>query len=232
MMEENKLTGWARFWGVIVNPVPTFKAIGEDPRILLPALVIIAINVLLAWLIIPETIAYTETLLESSGQAMSGEALNAALTGTKVSIIVGSALMPPLIWLVQAALLAVVKQFTVGEATFKQLYAVSFFAWLPPFLGSAIKSVLVKMVGFDSAMAVQTSLALFLPSSIKSGFWLVLLSKVDFFVLWGLVLLSLGGATVMKKEPWKTGIYVFAAWLICAAVVAFLSSKFASVPGM
>jgi hypothetical protein len=64
-MEENKLTLGERFWGIFANPVPTFKAIGEDPRILVPALVVIAINVLIGWLVIPETIAYTESILES-----------------------------------------------------------------------------------------------------------------------------------------------------------------------
>ncbi len=231
-MEENKLTMGERFWGIFVNPVPTFKAIGEDPRILVPALVVIAINVLLGWLVIPETIAYTESILESSGQAMTREALDMAITGTKISLIVGSALLPPLIWLVQAVLLAVVKQFTVGEATFKQFYAVAFFAWLPPFLGGLIKSILIKFIGFDGAMAVQTSLALFLPSSIDSGFWFVFLSRMDLFGLWGLVLLSLGGAAVMKRDPWKTGIYVFSAWLIYVIVVAYLSARFATVPEM
>ena len=106
------------------------------------------------------------------------------------------------------------------------------FAWLPPFLGGLIKSILIKFIGFDGAMAVQTSLALFLPSSIDSGFWFVFLSRMDLFGLWGLVLLSLGGATVMKRDPWKTGIYVFSAWLIYVIVVAYLSARFANVPGM
>ena len=231
-MEDKQLTIWERFWGVIVKPVPTFQAIGENPRILVPALVIIAINVLLAVLIIPESIAFTESIWESTGQTMSPAEYNAAITWTKAGIIMAAALIPPLVWLVQTVLLALVKQFTVGEATFKQLYAVSLFAWLPPFLGTAIGSLLVKLVGYDSAMVVKTSLALFLPSSIESGFWYVMLSKMDFFVIWGLVLLSLGGATVMKQDPRKVGIYVFAAWLIYVVALAYFSAKFAGVPGM
>ena len=231
-MEEKNLNITEKIWGVIVNPVQTFKAIGEDPRILMPALVVIAINVLLAWLIIPETMTYTESIIKSSGQTMSREALNAAMMWTKISVIVAAALMPPLVWLVQAVLLSLVKQLTVGEATFRQLYAVSFFAWIPPFLGGAIKSLLIKIIGFDSAMAIQTSLALFLSSSVKSGFWFILLSKADLFTLWGLVLLSWGGATVMKKDFWKTGIYIFAAWLIYVVLVAYFSAKYGNVPGM
>lgn len=231
-MEDKQLNIWKRFWGVIVKPVPTFQAIGKNPRILVPALVIIAINVLLALLIIPESIAFTESIWESTGQTMPPEAYNTAITASKVSIILAAALLPPLIWLVQAILLSVVKQFTVGEASFKELYAVSLFAWLPPFLGGAIDSLLIKVVGFDSALAVQTSLALFLPSSIESGFWFVMLSKMDFFVIWGLVLLSLGGATVMKRDPRKVGIYVFAAWLIYVIGLAYISAQFAGITGM
>jgi len=232
VVEDQNLNAGRKLWGVIVNPAPTFRLIGEDTRILAPALLVIAVNVLLAWLIIPETIAYTKSALESTGETIPTEMLNATLTWTKVSVIAGSALMPPLIWLVQAVLLWLVKQFTVGEATFKQLYAVSFFAWIPPFLGGVIKSVLVKIGGFDLMMSVKTSLALFLPPSIESGFWFVLLTMMDFFTLWGLVLLSLGGAVVMKKEFRNTAPYVFGIWLAYIVVVAYFSSKFGNLAGM
>ncbi|NLW43907.1 MAG: hypothetical protein GXY92_01840 [Syntrophomonadaceae bacterium] len=231
-MDDQKLNAGRKLWGVIVSPAPTFRLIGEDPRILAPALLVIAVDVLLAWLIIPETLAYTKSVLESTGETLTADMLNATLTWTKVSVIAGAAFLPPLIWLVQAVLLWLVKQFTVGEATFKQLYAVSFFAWIPPFLGSAIKSVLVKIGGIDLMMSIKTSLALFLPPSIESGFWFLMLSKMDFFTIWGLVLLALGGAVVMKKEFKNTAPYIFGIWLVYIVIVAYLSSKFGNLAGM
>ena len=81
-------------------------------------------------------------------------------------------------------------------------------------------------------MSVKTSLALFLPPSIESGFWFVLLTMMDFFTLWGLVLLSLGGAVVMKKEFRNTAPYVFGIWLAYIVVVAYFSSKFGNLAGM
>ncbi len=231
-MDDQNLSMERKLWGVIVNPGPTFKLIGEDPRILAPALLVIALNVLLAWLILPETIAYTKSIMESTGQNLTAELLNTTLTWTKISVIAGSALLPPLIWLVQAILLWLVKQFTVGEATFNQLYAVSLFAWLPPFLGGAIKSVLVKMFGFDIIMNIKTSLAIFLPPSIESGFWFIMLTMMDFFTIWGLILLSLGGAVVMKKEFRNTAPVIFGLWLIYIVAVAYLSSRFGNIPGM
>lgn len=231
-VEDTKLTNREKLWGTIVSPTSAFKAIGEDPRILVPALAILAINVVIAWLVIPETLAFTESMLKSSGQTMTPEALKSVLKWTKVSVIAAAALLPPLVWLIQAGLLALFNQLSVGEAKFKQLFAVSFFAWLPPFLGGVIKNALIKVVGMESVMAIRTSLALFLPSSIDSGFWLVLLSKMDFFALWGLVLLSWGGATVMKKDRGKTAIYVFAVWLVYIVLVAYFGSKYGNVPGM
>ncbi len=223
---------WEKLWGVIVSPKSAFKAIGEDPRILVPALLVFAVNVLLAWLIIPETLAFTESALESTGQTMSPEALRSAMKWTKVSILVTAGLLPPIIWLIQAGVLALFNQLSVGEARFKQLFAVSFFAWLPPFLGGAIKSVLIKIVGIKTAMAIHTSLALFLPTSTDSGFWFVLLSKMDFFAIWGLALLSVGGAMVMNKEPRKTAVYVFGVWIVYLVIVAYFGVKYGNVPGM
>jgi len=231
-VEETKLTSREKLWGVIVNPVPTFKSIGQDPEILTPALIILALNVLLAWLIMPETVAYTESVIKGSNQAMNTQTLKTTITWTKVTVMAAAAVMPPLIWLVQAGLLAVLNQLMVGEARFKQLYAVSFFAWLPPFLGGTLKSLLVKVMGMKGAIAIRTGMALFLPSSVDSGFWYVLLSKMDFFVIWGLVLLSLGGAAVMNKDGKKTGVFVFAVWLVFIAMVAFLASKFGKTPGI
>lgn len=231
-MDEQNLSTVRKLWGVFVNPGPTFKLIGEDPRITAPALLVIALNVALAVLILPETIAYTKSMLESTGQSLSAELLNTTLTWTKISVIVGAALAPPLVWLVQAILLWLVKQFTVGEATFKQLYAVAFFAWLPPFLGGTIKSVLVKISGFDIIMSIKTSLAIFLPPSIESGFWYLMLTMMDFFTIWGLILLSLGGAVVMNKEFKKTAPVIFGIWLIYIVVVAYFSSKFGNITGM
>ena len=117
---------WEKLWGVIVSPKSAFKAIGEDPRILVPALLVFAVNVLLAWLIIPETLAFTESALESTGQTMSPEALRSAMKWTKVSILVTAGLLPPIIWLIQAGVLALFNQLSVGEARFKVIRGVFF----------------------------------------------------------------------------------------------------------
>lgn len=220
-----------RIWGVIVEPVKTFQAVREDPRGLIPILIVLGINLLLTVVFLPQI---KEVAAEALKQApnMTPEQISAALKWTGISAMIGAVVAPPLIWLVQAALLSLFNQVSIGEANFKQLYVVAFFAWIPAFIGGLIKSALMAMMGVKKAMAVSTSLALLLPKSTDPGFLYILLSKMDFFNIWSLVLLVLGGAVAMNKDSKKVALYIFGLWLIYIVLTAFFGAKSGAVTGM
>jgi hypothetical protein len=160
------------------------------------------------------------------------EMLETSLKTVVISAIVGALLVPPLIWLVQAAILVLFNQISLGQANFKQLYAVSIFAWIPVIIGNLVKSVLIKIMGVEAMTSIKTSLGLFLPTDIKTGYLHSALNSVDLFVVWGLILLSLGGAVVMNKDSKKTALYVFGLWIIYTAVKVVLATKFAPAAGL
>jgi len=214
-----------RLWGIIMEPVKTFQDVCKDPRILIPAAAVLAINLVLTIWFLPQIKEITEEALKQA-QTMTAEQIQATLKWTGIAAVIGSVAIPPLTWLVQAALLALFNQFSLGAAKFKQLFAVAFFAYIPAFLGGVIKSAFMAVMGVKEAMAFSTSLALLLPRSVDSGFWYVLLSKADFFNIWGLILLVLGGSIAMQqKDSKKLALYIFGIWLVFIVVTALLGAK-------
>lgn len=230
-MEESSMSMPRRFWGVVVEPVKTFKEIREDPRAVMPIIVVLAINLLLAIWLLPQIKELTEETLKQTPN-MTSEQIKAVLKWTGISTIIGAIVGPPLIWLVQAALLALFNQFSLGAAKFKQLFAVAFYAWIPAFLGGLIKSILMAVMGGKQAMAFSTSLALLLPRNTDSGFWFMLLSKFDVFGIWSLILLVLGGSIAMQKDGKKLAFYIFGLWLVYIVLTAFLAAKSGAAAGI
>ena len=220
-----------RVWGIIVEPVKTFKVIREDPRAVIPIIIVLVINLLLTIWLLPQIKEITEEALKQAPN-MTPEQMKAALKWTGISAVIGAVAAPPLIWLVQAALLALFNQFSLGAAKFKQLFIIAFYAWIPAFLGGLIKSFLMAIMGVKQAMAISTSLALVLPRSTNSGFWYMLLSKFDVFNIWSLILLVLGGSIAMQKDGKRLALYIFGLWLVYIVLTAFLTAKSGAAAGL
>lgn len=219
-MEETKMSITERFLKVLTAPGEAFKAIVDDPRILWPGLVIIAVSLLLTILIIPETKQFTEETMAASGQSPAQIAL--AMKVVVSGALAGTVLTVPLVWLVQAGILALYNQFSVGEARFKQLFAVAVFAGIPSLIKSVISTGLIKAMGFKAAMQVSTSLALFMGTSAQNSFLYRFLVHIELFSIWGLVLLILGGSLAMKKKAGGLAVYGGTIWLAYAVVMAIL----------
>lgn len=220
-----------RVWGVIVEPVKTFKAIREDPRAVIPIIIVLVINLLLVIWLLPQIKEIAEEAMKQTPK-MTPEQMKAGLQWTGISAVIGAVALPPLIWLIQAALLALFNQFSLGTAKFKQLFVVAFFAGIPGFLGGVIKSILMAIMGAKQAMAISTSLALVLPRSTTSGFWYMLLSRFDVFGIWSLILLVLGGAIAMQKDGKKLALYIFGLWLVYAVLISLLTAKSGAAAGI
>ncbi len=224
VMEEQKMSWPQRLWGIIVEPVKTFQDVCKDPRVLIPIAAVLAINLVLTIWFLPEIKAITEEAMNQT-QTMSAEQIQAALKWTAIAVILGSVAIPPLSWLIQAALLALFNQINLGVAHFKQLFAVAFYAWIPAFLGGLIKSAFMAVMGVEKATTISTSLALLLPRSADSGFWYIFLSKIDFFSIWSLILLVLGGSIAMQKNSKNLAFFIFGIWLVFVILTALLGAK-------
>ncbi len=219
-MEENRMPMTQRFWKVLAAPGEAFQAIADDPRILWPALIIIVVTLLLTMLAIPETSQFTAETLVASG--LSQDKIDQAMKFMLPGVLIGTIVTMPLLWLIQAAVLAIYNQFSVGEAHFKQLFAVAVFAGVPAIIKTVISTGLIKAIGYKAALQLNTSLALFMGTADQTGFLYRFLGKFDLFSIWGLVLLILGGAIAMKKKVGGLAVYGGVIWLLYALVLALL----------
>jgi len=219
-MEEIKMSITERFGKVLTSPGKAFTVIAEDPRILWPGLVIIAISLILTIIAIPETMVFTEQTLATSGQSPAQIAM--ALKFVVPGAIVGTIFVMPLVWLVQAAMLALYNQISVGEATFKQLFSVAIFSGIPSIIKAVISTGLIKTMGIKASMQVSTSLALFFVNADSTSFLYRLLGQLELFSIWGLILLIMGGAIAMKKKPQGLAIFLGVIWIIYVVAMALL----------
>lgn len=223
-MDEKPMNFGQQLLGTILNPRETFKSVADRPRMLIPWLVIAVVNMIAVWLSLPATQKMTRTIMEKSGQYTSAQ-IDQAMSYVLITSIVSAVLLPLLISAGQAAVLKLYASFTVSEGTFKQLISVALFSCGPGLIGNLLKGTLLAVLKPNDPMAIQTSLALLLPKGDLGSFWFRFLAQFDFFVIWGLVLLSIGASVVLGKESKKTGQVVFGIWLIYVLVISLLGAS-------
>ncbi|MHB8124995.1 MAG: YIP1 family protein [Desulfitobacteriaceae bacterium] len=209
-----------RFGKVLSSPREAFAAIAQDPRILWPGLIIIAISLILTLVTIPETKVFTEQTLAASG--MSPDQIALAMKYMMPVAVIGTIFAMPLFWLVEAVILVLYNQFSVGEARFKQLFSVAIFSGVPLIIKAVISTGLIKTMGYKAALQVSTSMAIFWGNADSSNFLYRLLGQIELFSIWGLILLILGGAIAMKKKPPGLAIFLGVIWIIYVVVMALL----------
>lgn len=219
-MEKAKMPTTERFGKVISSPGKAFADIAQDPRILWSGLIIIVINLALTLLVMSETKVFTEQTLVTSGASQDQIAL--AMKFVLPGAIAGAIFAMPLSWLVMAAILALYNQFSVGEARFKQLFAVAVFAGIPSVIKGVISTGLIKTMGFKAALQVSTSLAILWGNADSTSFLYRLMEKIELFNIWGLILLILGGSIAMKKKPQGLALFLGGIWLVYVVVMALL----------
>ena len=219
-MEEYKMSMPERFLKVLIAPGEAFRVVVDDPRILWPGLIIISISLLLTILAIPELKQYTTETLVASGKSLDQIAL--AMKIVVPGALVGTILAMPVVWLAQTGILALYNQFSVGEARFKQLFAVAIFSGVPSIVKAVISTGLIKTMGYKASLQVSTSLALFLGTANQTSFLYRLLGQIELFSIWGLVLLILGSSLAMKKKGKGLAIYLVTIWLIYVVVMTLV----------
>lgn len=222
-MENSQMNVGQRLWKVIVSPSRAFRAVKEEPGFLIPAAIFIIIIIAATLLVGPETRQYTVELMIKQGAPSSQ--IDAALKMMLPMAVIGVAISYPLLWLLQAVVLLIYNQIALGDGKFQQFFAVAVLSSVPTVIHQIIASGLIKGMGIQAAMQVNTSLALFLGSD-NQTFLYRFLAYFDLFTIWGLVLLALGGAIVMNKSVKGIGLYILVLWIILAVAMALLGGLF------
>jgi Yip1 domain len=147
--------------------------------------------------------------------------MQVSLAGTAVVILIFIAITALLLWVGFRFILG-------GSTSYQDMFAVAVFASLPGALSSLVATVAVfagDPEHYNIAIPSPTNLAFFLEPD--SAAWLrSLLSSLDLFSIWSLLLMAFGGAIVARVPPRKGILLVVGVWAAYVIIKTAASAAF------
>jgi hypothetical protein len=212
-----------RIIGVLFSPDATFASIARKPDWVVP-LVLIMILALGNGFLIASRIDFGAPAREAMAQNknMTQEQMDRA---EKMSVGMGKVakfiapVIMVIVFLVVAGALLLAVRLMGGEGDFKQAFSVTCYAWLPNVLQSIILTIVILAKGL-TGINPQT-----IPTILRSnlGFLVdmktqpmafALLSSLDLFTIWVVVLLVIGFAYVGRISKTKSAVAVVSLWAV------------------
>lgn len=217
----------ARIWGVLTSPRETFADVAARPRWLGMMLVAILVTAVCTGGFLMTPVgqqAYLDNQIESTKRFV-GEVSEAQVAGMERMLpyaapisAVSVAIIMPIMWLVMSGILfAVFSAALGGTATFKQVFAVMAHSSAI----TVVQQLFVTPLNYvRESMSSATNLAVFLPMLDEGSFLAKFLGTIDLFLVWWVVLLSIGLGVLFKRKtgPIATGLFVV--YGIIAVIVA------------
>jgi hypothetical protein len=199
-------------------PSKVFNALKEKPQWIIPlvvVLLVVAVTAVVTVNLTRETIiARQEEMFQERG--MSEEQIEQARQFTSGPIMmISSAISAALITAVLLVVFALVVHLFIplfgGESSFKKVFSVICFSALVSVPAAILKIILIAITG---SPYITTSLALLAPDLAKSSFTYQLLSGFDLFVIWEMVLVSMGISITNNLLRKNAYMLVFLIWFI------------------
>jgi hypothetical protein len=222
---------FARFAGVLFAPADAFQEIVRRPDVLAPLLLMVALSFGTTILLVPRldyeairSMQAEQMLKRSPGmsQADIDRFGRMAEAGAKVFAWLGPVIMI-FFYAVTAGVLLLAFRMMGGEGTYKQAMSVTIYAWLPLAVFSIILAIVVLARGtFDptTAASVVRSNPAFLVEMREQPALYSLLSALDLFSAWALVLFTFGFAAMSRLSKGLSAGIVISLWAVFVLVRA------------
>jgi hypothetical protein len=218
----------SRFIGVITSPKATFESVVAHPRWFgMLALVCVTMAVLIGGYLFSEVgqNAWADTALNSMGtpneqQVRGVESMKrfAGYFGVAQMLIV----IPLLYLIVGGILFAIFNAVLGGDATFKQLFSV--IVHTGP-IGILAQIITIPLNYAQGTLTGRTNLAVLLPMLDEDSFAGKLLGMIDVFLVWQLLVLSMGLAVLYRRRTQPIATTLFVVYAVIAVGVAFFMSR-------
>ena len=218
-------------WAILWKPVETFERIRENPRIFGALVMVTLLFVIGAALnalsVTPEQIANElgqEFLSELQGDLTGDELMTGSiLSGIIVVTAVFSTLFTPVLSiLISSAILLLIAKIVRSEVSFKQLFSMNTYMFLLTGLSALINGLAAFLL--KSPNVFVTNLGSIIPSE---GALNGLLTNLDLFNIWGVILTALGlniVASFSKKLSWSISIIFFIIGVIFSMIGAAIDA--------
>jgi hypothetical protein len=217
----------ARVWGILTSPRETFVDVAARPRWFgMAAVVLIVAAVCTGWFFSTE-VGQTAWLDQVAEQARkTGQEMPEAQWATMEKMAsymgaiyaVSTIVVGPIMWLIVCGLLfAVFNAALGGTATFRQLFAV----FVHSTAVTIVQQLFVTPLNFvRESMSSATNLAVFLPMLDESSFLAKFLGTIDLFLVWWVVVLSIGLGVLFKRKTGPIAAGLFIVYGVIAVIVA------------
>jgi hypothetical protein len=219
-----------RIVGVLFAPAETFRDIARKPDILVPLLLIVIVTYVTVALTAPRmdwdaVVAQQEEAMRKQNPNMTDADMERVAKFTKAGGTVFAYTMPLffIAWyaIVAGVLLLAVRLFG-GEGTYKQAFSATLYAWMPMLLAGIVGTVVVLVRGgLIDPQAMQTlvkSNPAFLVDIKEQPILFSLLSSLDIFTIWYLILLVIGFAALSRLSKTKVAVIVISLWLVTVVI--------------
>ncbi|MEW6171556.1 MAG: YIP1 family protein [Bacillota bacterium] len=205
-----------RLVSVVTEPVAVFKAIVDQPQFMRPALVLCALNILMAVVLLPKIRAATMWMIENGALMIPSSELGRIKELLPVTIplaaLFGAALFPIVVWLLVALLLRLFGSLRKTVIPFESVLTIAVYGYVPILLGNVVSTGIALSSPVENFHRTTVNLAMFLPYSKTLAY--TFLARCSVFTLWSLALWSIGGAVAFKARSRYVAVYLFALWLL------------------
>jgi len=214
-----------RIAGVLFAPAETFEDISRKPNILGPLLIIVLIGYVSTFFIVQRM--DWNAVMEAQMDAMKKQNPNMSQEDfarvAKVSSAMGkvigwvSPLMGVVWYMILAGVLLLVFRMTGGEGNFQQALSTTLYAWIPLVINGIILTIVIVARGSVDPTQMATVLKsnpAFLVDMKEQAVLFSLLSSIDIFTIWTVVLLIIGFAILSKSSKAKSAAIVISLWVV------------------
>ncbi len=215
-----------RIAGVLFAPADTFRDIARRPDILMPLIILVIIGFVTSAMIIPrmDFEAVVREQMASSNRNMSESDMeNAVKMGSafgKVMAWLGPFLSIA-IWAIIAGVLLLAHRLFGGEGNFKQAFSTVLYSWIPLTINGIVMGIVAVARGEIDPSTMPTlvkSNPAFLVDMKDNPILFAVLSSLDIFTIWTLILLIIGFATLSRLSRAKSAVIIISLWLLTVVV--------------
>ena len=202
---------------IFTAPRKTFTRLKEKPKWATAFVIVLIVVAIVAALTLSMT---RETVMSQQREAMeerglSEEEIEQAMKLTQGSVAMigaagGAAIFIAIILLLFALVINLFIPLLGGKSLYKTIFSVVCFSALIKVPAAVLKLILIAIT---KSIYVSTSLALLVPNLAKTSFAYQLLSGFDFFIIWEMILVSLGISITSGIKQKNAYILVFIIWI-------------------
>ncbi len=210
---------FAMMFGALFAPVETFGKAAQRPVWAVPMIIYVLLSIAGTVMVMPKIDfdSVVREQMEKSGKEMDDKQLEMIVSIQKPIVYVSSVVAIPIAILIIAAVHMGGFRAFGGEGRLAQYFSITTLAWMPLLVQSLVGQVVImtrKSISIEQLQTTVVSNLGFLTSPLDNPARFALLSSIDLFSIWVLVLLVVGFGIVSKLPRGQSIGIVLAFWLV------------------